>query len=98
MQGAQSLDSVSRPLVLVASTLVDYVPRSDAGHPDQIEDLKMRAWSEWDYLGSNANDDECPFEWKPSDWGDLNGRLVAVDYAATAAHLEPQPPAPQRVR
>jgi len=65
---------------------------------DQIEDLKMRAWSEWDYLGSNANDDECPFEWKPSDWGDVNGRLVAVDYAATAAHLEPQPPAPQRVR
>jgi hypothetical protein len=48
----------------------------------QINELKERAWCKWDYLG--AGDDECPFEWKPSDWGVLDGRLVAVDYAATA--------------
>jgi hypothetical protein len=48
----------------------------------EVNDLKknLTAWSEWDYAG--AGDDECPFEWKPTDWGYLNGRLVAVDYAA----------------
>lgn len=49
---------------------------------DQIDELKVRAWREWDYLG--PADDECPFEWKRSDWGVLDGALVAVDYAATA--------------
>jgi len=37
---------------------------------------KANAASEWDYL---PPDDECPFEWKPSDWGYLDGRIVAVD-------------------
>jgi hypothetical protein len=49
---------------------------------DQVKELKANAWSEWDYLGDP--DDECPFEWKRSDWGVLDDRLVAVDYAATA--------------
>ena len=48
----------------------------------QIDRLKTSAWFDWDYMG--PNDDECPFEWKPSDWGILNGSSVAVDYAATA--------------
>jgi len=48
----------------------------------QIDKLKTSAWFDWDYMG--PNDDECPFEWKPSDWGILNGSSVAVDYAATA--------------
>jgi hypothetical protein len=52
----------------------------------QIGDLKARAWSEWDYLGHN--DDVCPFEWKPSDWGVLDGRLVAVDYAASCTSVD----------
>jgi hypothetical protein len=36
---------------------------------------------EWDYAG--PSDDGLPFEWKPSDWGYLDDRVVAVDYAAT---------------
>jgi len=37
-------------------------------------------WSDWDYLG--CGDDGWPFEThKPDDWGWLNGKLVAVDYA-----------------
>ena len=48
----------------------------------QIDELKSQAWSKWDYLG--LGDDECPFEWKPHDWGVLDDRLVAVDYGATA--------------
>jgi hypothetical protein len=39
------------------------------------------AWSKWDYAG--GGDDPCPFEWKSSDWGYLNGKVVAIDYAAT---------------
>jgi hypothetical protein len=43
--------------------------------------LNQRACNEWDHLWTG--DDDCPFEWKPTDWGMLDGRLVAVDYAAT---------------
>jgi hypothetical protein len=49
---------------------------------EQIENLKGWAWKQWDYLGTG--DDECPFEWKSTDWGVLEDKLVAVDYAATA--------------
>jgi hypothetical protein len=28
---------------------------------------------------------DSPFEWKPSDWGRLDGRIVALDYSATEA-------------
>ena len=38
-----------------------------------------RSFPDWDYIGSN--DEECPFEPKASDWGRLNGRLVALDYS-----------------
>jgi hypothetical protein len=50
----------------------------------QLDGLKLyhQAWNEWDYRG--PDDDECPFEWKTSDWGMFDSRLVAVDYAATA--------------
>jgi len=34
---------------------------------------------DWDYRG--PGDVESPFEWKPSDWGWLDGRIVAVDYS-----------------
>ena len=50
---------------------------------DQVDERIANAWSEWDYLGDQ--DDGCPFEWKRSDWGVLDGKLVAVDYAATVA-------------
>ena len=46
------------------------------------DERKGVAWLEWDYAG--PRDDGLPFEWKPSDWGYLDGRVVAVDYAATA--------------
>ena len=47
-----------------------------------LDERKAVAWLEWDYAG--PSDDGLPFEWKPSDWGYLDGRVVAVDYAATA--------------
>jgi hypothetical protein len=47
----------------------------------QIDELKARFWKEWDYLG--LGDDGHPFEWKLSDWGVLDERLVAVDYGVT---------------
>ena len=46
----------------------DYLMATD-GFPD------------WDYM---PPDETEPFEYKASDWGWLNGRLVALDYAAPA--------------
>ncbi len=42
--------------------------RSNDGFPD------------WDYV---PPDDGCPFEFKASDWGWFNRRLVALDYSAS---------------
>ena len=36
---------------------------------------------DWDYV---PPDETAPFEYKASDWGRLNGRLVALDYSAPA--------------
>lgn len=35
----------------------------------------------WDYI---PGEDSCPFEPKASDWGWLEGRLVALDYSTPA--------------
>lgn len=40
---------------------------------------------DWDYLPGG---EECPFEYKASDWGKLGSRLVAVDYSAPALNWE----------
>ena len=40
---------------------------------------------DWDYLPGGEG---CPFEYKSSDWGKLDGRLVAVDYSAPALDWE----------
>jgi hypothetical protein len=55
----------------------------------ELEERKARAFFEWDYAG--PGDDGHPFEWKPSDWGYINGRVVAIDYAATAIGETPVP-------
>jgi hypothetical protein len=49
----------------------------------QLADRKAHAFDEW-----GVGDDEYPFEWKPTDWGILDGRIVAVDYAATVLSAE----------
>jgi len=36
---------------------------------------------DWDYV---PPDETAPFEYKASDWGRLEGRLVALDYSAPA--------------
>lgn len=43
----------------------------------------------WDYRG--PGDDESPFERKANDWGWLDGRPVAVDYA----NLDERSPCPR---
>jgi hypothetical protein len=43
----------------------------------ELEERKARTFFEWDYAG--PGDDGHPFEWKPSDWGYLDGRVVAID-------------------
>jgi hypothetical protein len=64
--------------LLIARRAASPIAKVDLGY------LKagFRAASEWNYLG--PPDDDHPFEWKPSDWGYLSGRIVAVDYATTA--------------
>ena len=41
---------------------------------------KMKRFPDWGYMPQE--DEPNPFEWKPSDWGILKGRLVALDYSA----------------
>jgi hypothetical protein len=50
-------------------------------HDEKWRAARDAAYLSWDSL---LPDDECPFEPKACDWGWLDGRLVAVDYAATA--------------
>ncbi|MGD0532460.1 MAG: hypothetical protein ABSA62_09340, partial [Methyloceanibacter sp.] len=38
---------------------------------------------DWDYQPHDP-DGPDPFEWKPSDWGRIDGRPVSVDYATPA--------------
>jgi hypothetical protein len=50
----------------------------------QAEFNKLRdedGFPDWDYV---PPDETAPFEYKQSDWGRLNGRLVALDYSAPA--------------
>jgi len=50
---------------------------------EQLANLMCDNWADtqWQYMG--VGDDGQPFEWKVDDWGVLNGKVVAVDYAAT---------------
>ena len=49
-----------------------------AEYRHHVRDAGLMRWA-WDYRG--AGDDESPFEPKVTDWGWLDGRPVAVDYA-----------------
>jgi hypothetical protein len=42
---------------------------------------KIDGFPDWDYVPGG---DEHPFEWKPTDWGWLKGRLVALDDSTPA--------------
>jgi hypothetical protein len=44
--------------------------------------LDTDGFPDWDYMPGEDGD---PFESKASDWGQINGRLVALDYS-TPAH------------
>jgi hypothetical protein len=45
---------------------------------EKIMLMATRGFPKWDYVPS---DETAPFEYKASDWGWLDGRLVAVDYS-----------------
>jgi hypothetical protein len=49
---------------------------------DQEELLAANGFPDWDYM---PGEDGQPFEFKASDWGRLNGRLVALDYSTPGA-------------
>jgi hypothetical protein len=49
----------------------------------EAEELRTKdAFPDWDYVP--PDDEGGPFEYKASDWGWLDGRLVALDYATPA--------------
>lgn len=56
-----------------------------AASPLSEEEAEQRrqdfAFPDWDYVPGGEGE---PFEYKASDWGWLDGRLVAVDYSAPA--------------
>lgn len=49
--------------------------------------LKTGGYPDWDYAG--IGDDPCPFEWSAGDWGWLDGKLVALDYAVSGLEYKP---------
>jgi hypothetical protein len=49
---------------------------------EKEELMDSNGFPDWDYM---PGEDSDPFESKASDWGRLNGRLVALDYS-TPAH------------
>ena len=60
-------------LIVRAATPLTEAERNELWASDGFPD--------WDYV---PPDEGQPFEWKPSDWGWLDGRLVALDYSAPA--------------
>jgi hypothetical protein len=57
-------------------------PLSAADHEELLD---ADGFPDWDYL---PGEDGQPFEFKVSDWGRINGRLIALDYS-TPAHDTP---------
>ena len=59
------------------------LPRAQPLSEDEAEHLRAtRGFPDWGYV---PPDNECPFEYKASDWGLLSdGRLVALDYSTPA--------------
>ena len=53
-------------------------PLSEA---EKITLMVTNGFPDWDYM---PPDETAPFEYKASDWGWLDGRLVALDYSAPA--------------
>jgi hypothetical protein len=49
---------------------------------EKLHLMKTDDFPDWDYVP--PNDERQPFEFKASDWGYLNGGLVALDYSAPA--------------
>jgi len=49
---------------------------------EERDDLwRTGGFPDWDYDPQQGEPE--PFEYKPSDWGWLNGKIVALDYSAT---------------
>lgn len=70
------------PVIWVSSKGSVLVGRSAV--PDESEmpfDRRFELTKKWDHM---PGEDGHPFEWKPGDWGWYHGRLVALDYSATA--------------
>ena len=65
-----------------ASGLVLLMLAADPLSEEEAEQHRQDdTFPDWDYLPGG---EECPFEYKASDWGKLGSRLVAVDYSAPA--------------
>jgi hypothetical protein len=51
---------------------------------EQLLLLKSDGFPDWDYMPGGP---PSPFEYKESDWGYLDGRLVALDYAGNSVKV-----------
>jgi hypothetical protein len=60
--------------IAIVMQRVESLPEHEANHL-----RRTRGFPDWNYAG--PDDEECPFEHKASDWGRLDGRLVALDYS-----------------
>ena len=62
--------------------LLNVMPRAvPLTREDQLRRLANDDFPDWDYMPCGPGE---PFEYKESDWGYLDGRLVALDYAGAS--------------
>jgi hypothetical protein len=61
------------------------MPRAEPIAEDELDDLLNTGRIPF-FLDDDAEDEDSPFEFgKASDWGRLDGRIVALDYSANVA-------------
>lgn len=62
--------------------LFNVMPRAAPLTPEeQLSLLDRDGFPDWDYIPGGPS---SPFEYKESDWGYVDGRLVSLDYAGNA--------------
>lgn len=67
--------------------LLNVAPRAVPISEEEADSLRATfGFPDWDYMP--PDDLECPFEPKASDWGRIDGRLVALDYSVSEVEAE----------
>ena len=70
---------MSTALVRAVRAAERHAPSGPLTYEEQQRLLDEDGFPDWDYMPGGPSE---PFEYKETDWGYLDGRLVALDYPA----------------